>query len=127
MSKDFNKKKIPGHKTFADELNDLAFTDSSTDEEEEEKSYHKSVSKSKEKRRRFMSVSITKGPTTTHRRLSYWEICEEQFIATFPVDYNVSTLELEEMVKQGVIMDENPEYVYHIHKKQKKLTKKKSF
>jgi len=129
-SKDFTKKSISQHKTFADEFdNNLDLTVSSIDEEseeekeEEEEGEEQEEEKTHHKRERFKSVFIHNPPTIRKRKLSYGDTCEELFVATFPVTDDISKQELEQMVADGAIMDESPEYVEYINKKRKKQLK----
>jgi len=75
------------------------------------------------RRQRFHSVNTDTEPITK-RRLSYSKEMEDLFIATFPLDTDITRLKLELMVERGIIMDESVEYVEHIFKKNKVPTKR---
>ena len=128
LSRGKEEKRNSGGKTFKEEFNDnLTLTDSDADEESEEEKDLRGNSKGYfKKRQRFRSVSTQKDVSLRKRRLSFSDTLEELFIATFPVSSKIDKGDLEDLVEEGVIMDESQEYVEHLHRKRKKYSSQKS-
>ncbi|CAI2359408.1 unnamed protein product [Moneuplotes crassus] len=102
-------------KAFSDEFNNMNPEDSD-DELEENKGGL--VKLPKKKRQRFKSETVDIIPIN-QKRLSYSQKQEEYFIASFPVDCKITRSKLEDFVHRGIIMDESPEYVEYLYRKER--------